>query len=74
MFMAKLREKKHGKFKWILFFSFSKRDKELKGLFSSGTEFEIIFQPLGNCIIFEIKYNFVILELIGQPFFLFKAK
>ena len=41
----------------------------LKGYFSSGTEFEIIFEPLGSCIIFEIKYNFVILELIGQPYF-----
>ena len=41
----------------------------LKGYFSSGTEFEIIFKPLGKYIIFEIKYNFVILELIGQPYF-----
>ena len=41
----------------------------LKGKFSSGTEFEIIFKPLGNCMIFKIKYNFVILELIGQPYF-----
>ena len=38
----------------------------------------IIFKPLGSCMIFEIKYicsfryataNFVILELIGQPYF-----
>ena len=41
----------------------------LKGKFSSGTEFQIIFKPLGNCMIFKIKYNFVILELIGQPYF-----
>ena len=44
--------------------------KILKGKFSSGTEFLIIFKPLGNCnMIFKIKYNFVILELIGQPYF-----
>ena len=24
---------------------------------------------LGNCMIFKIKYNLVILELIGQPYF-----
>ena len=24
---------------------------------------------MGNCMIFDIKYNFVILELIGQPYF-----
>merc|ERR1712074_453515 len=41
----------------------------LKGKFSSGTKFLIIFKPLGNCMIFKIKYNFVILELIGQPYF-----
>ena len=41
----------------------------LKGKFSSGTEFLIIFKPLGNCMIFKINCNFVILELIGQPYF-----
>ena len=44
----------------------------LKGKFSSGTEFYIIFKPPGNCMIFQIKYNFVILELIGQPYFYLK--
>ena len=39
----------------------------LKGKFSSGTEFLIIFKPLVDCVIFKSKYNFVILELIGQP-------
>ena len=39
----------------------------LKGKFSSGTEFQIIFKPLADCMIFKSKYNFVILELIGQP-------
>ena len=29
-------------------------------------------KTLGNCMIFKIKYNFVILELIGQPYFQFK--
>ena len=37
--------------------------------FSSGTEFLIIFRPLGNCMIFKIKYNVVILELIVQLYF-----
>ena len=46
-----------------------KMKMHLKGKFSSGTEFKIIFKPLGNCMIFKIKYNFVILELIGQPYF-----
>ena len=41
----------------------------LKGKFSSGTEFSIIFKPLGNYMIFKIKYNFVIWEFIGQPYF-----
>ena len=41
----------------------------LKGKFSSGTEFLIILKALGNCMIFNIKYNIVILELIGQPYF-----
>ena len=39
----------------------------LKGKFSSGTEFLIIFKPLVDGMIFKSKYNFVILELIGQP-------
>ena len=38
-------------------------------LYCSGTEFDIIFKPLGNCIMFEIKYNCVMFELIGQPYF-----
>ena len=46
-----------------------RRFNALKGKFSSGTEFYIIFKPLGNCMIFKIKYNIVILELIGQPYF-----
>ena len=43
----------------------------LKGKFSSGTEFEILFKPLVSlvdCMIFKSKYNFVIFELIGQPY------
>ena len=31
----------------------------LMAKFSSGTKFLIIFKPLGNCMIFKIKYNFV---------------
>ena len=27
---------------------------------------------MANCIIFEIKYNFVVFELIGQSYFDFK--
>ena len=38
----------------------SKKALLLKGKFSSGTEFQINFKPLGNCMIFKIKYNFVI--------------
>ena len=44
-------------------------ETSVKGMFSSGTEFQIIFKPLGNCMTFKLKYNFVILELIGQPNF-----
>ena len=58
----------HHKFLRLSHFSIER----LKGWFSSGTEFEIIFKPLGYCIIFEIKYNLVILELIGQPYFYLK--
>ena len=32
----------------------------LKGKFSSGIEFKIIFKPLGSCMIFKIEYDFVI--------------
>ena len=39
----------------------------LKGKFSSGTKFQITFKPMANTVIFKSKYNFVILELIGQP-------
>ena len=39
----------------------------LKGKFSRGTEFEIIFKSLVDCMIFKLEYNLVILELIGQP-------
>ena len=72
---CKKKKKKKKKKKRVIaipfFFFFSKSSFPrliLKGKFSSGTEFSIIFKPLGNCMIFKIKYNFVILELIGQPY------